>query len=240
MNTPDVHMRWDDLLFLHWPVEIAAMRALVPPELEIDTFDGFAWVALVPFRMIDARFRGFPSMPGLSNFYECNVRTYVRALNGDGQMVPGVWFFSLDAEHLLPVLGGNWMWSLNYIHSRFEVQRKRSVIDYQLQRRRSASERTHIRWERGEALPASEPGSIEHFLTERYWLFTKRWGVIKGGRVVHKPWPLRRARVEHLDDTLVASAGLRVQGEPIAHHSDSIQVEGYGLRTMASVKAADA
>ncbi len=233
-------MRWSNLLFLHWPVPVEAMRAAVPSELEIDTFDGTAWIALVPFLMEDTSFRGVPKLPGMSTFYECNVRTYVRARNADGDLVSGVWFFSLDAEHLLPVLGARWMWSLNYLHSTFTVTSMDGVNDYSLHRRANPQQRTHVMWHRGEELPIAEPGSIEHFLTERYWLFSKRRGRIMGGRVFHEPWPLRTAKVEHLDDTLIASAGFetafKAGVEPMALHADTLKVDGWKLKAMSAVR----
>jgi uncharacterized protein YqjF (DUF2071 family) len=226
---PDVRMTWNHLLFLHWRVEPAVMRRLIPAELDVDEFDGSAWVGLVPFRMEESRFRGVPRLPGLRDFYECNVRTYVR---GGGRS--GVWFFSLDAATLLPVLGGRWLWSLNYVHSRFAVTQDADVTDYRLERALGPwpSGRTRIRWRVGEAVPASVPGSLEHFLTERYWLFTKRFGRVLAGEVKHAPWSLRRAEVLDLDDSLVRAAGLRVSGEPIALAGDRLEVEGFKLRAI--------
>lgn len=225
-ETHAVRMTWRNLLFLHWRVPESAVRALVPEELEIDTFDGSAWVALVPFEMTDTSFRGVPRLPGLSRFYECNVRTYVR--HGDRA---GVWFFSLDAQRVLPVLGGRNLWSLNYVHSRFTVTSGERT-EYVLARRgwgRWPEARTRIVWTRGEALPPAQPGTLEYFLTERYFLFTKRRGRVMAGRIEHQPWPLRRAVVNELDDTLVTAPGLRVEGEPHAMMSDSIEVVGYPL-----------
>lgn len=226
-------MRWDNLLFLHWPVDPAALRPLIPAELELDLFNDRAWIALVPFRMEQTRFRGYPPLPGLSSFYECNVRTYVRAGDARGNDVPGVWFFSLDAERLLPVLGGKWLWSLNYIHSAFTVERDTDgTTDYRLARRARRSETSSVLWAPGEALPRSEPGTLEHFLTERYWLFTLRRGRVLGGRIEHEPWPLRSATVSRLDDTLVRAAGVEVKGEALAWHSDRLEVKGWNLVPM--------
>lgn len=222
-------MTWADLLFLHWPVEPAAIRKLVPAPLDIDLFDNQAWVALVPFRMRNARFRGWPSLPGLSDFYECNVRTYVRYRG-----LSGVWFFSLDAERLLPVLGGRWLWSLNYVAAGFDVRHDPAAarFDYSLSRRPGPWQAGHTRivWTCHEPLPAAATGSIERFLTERYWLFTQRRGRILAGQVHHPTWPLRRATVESLDDSLVTAAGLGVCGQPLAWASDGVDVEGWSLR----------
>src|SRR5689334_15035004 len=72
-----LHMRWHDLLFAHWPLDPVAVQAVVPAPLEVDTFDGQAWVAVVPFRMSEVRLRSFP-LPFANAFAEVNVRTYVR------------------------------------------------------------------------------------------------------------------------------------------------------------------
>ncbi|MCE2652180.1 MAG: DUF2071 domain-containing protein [Planctomycetaceae bacterium] len=227
-------MNWDNLLFLHWPVEPDLLRRLVPEPLEIDTFDGRGWVGLVPFTMADCRFAGVPCLPGLTNFYECNVRTYVRHRG-----VPGVWFFSLDAQTLLPVAGGRWLWSLNYVYSRFVVKRERpeagrgEVIDYRLSRRPGPwpAAETHVRWRAGDPLQRDPKGDdLASFLTERYWLYTKRRGSVWAGQVKHTPWSLRQAEVLHLEDTLVGAAGLEVGGLPLAYASEHMAVEGLALQ----------
>ena len=233
-DVPDVYMNWANLLFLHWRVEPAAMRPLVPEPLELDLFDDSAWIAIVPFRMEQNVFRGVPRLPGLANFHECNVRTYVK-YRGKA----GVWFFSLDAQTLLPVLGGRWLWNLNYVYSRFDVSQTgngtQRVTDYRLTRRHGPwhAGHSHIKWRTGEPLPTAQPGSLEHFLTERYWLFTRRGrgtrARILAGEVRHSPWSLREAELLHLDDTLIAAAGVTVSGPPIVHASEYLAVTGYNL-----------
>jgi uncharacterized protein YqjF (DUF2071 family) len=220
---PDVRMRWHDLLFLHWKVDVQRMRALVPAELELDCWEGSAWIALVPFEMRKTRFRGMPDLASLRQFPECNVRTYVRHRG-----VSGVWFFSLDAASLLPVLGARLTWSLPYVYSRIGIDRQGETTDYRLRRVVSGAT-SHIRWRRDEPLPESAPGSLEHFLTERYWLFSKRFGRIYRGRVAHAPWSLRRAELLELDDSLIAAAGAERAGAPHVLASDGIDVEGWSL-----------
>ncbi len=234
-EAPAVRMNWVDLLFLHWRVDPASMRGLVPEPLELDLFEGSAWVGLVPFRMESSTFRGVPRLPGLASFYECNVRTYVRFKGKTG-----VWFFSLDAQTLLPVLGGRWLWDLNYVYSSFHVACADNEIDYQLSRRPGPwpAARTHIAWRVGARIPTSRTGSLEHFLTERYWLFTKRVSrngpIICGGEVRHAPWSLRKAEVLRLDDTLVSAAGVSGLGtdRPVALASDHLAVDGFALRPL--------
>lgn len=223
---PDVRMNWANLLFLHWRVDAKKMRELVPRELDLDVLDGSAWVGLVPFRMEACDFKGVPRLPGTREFFECNVRTYVKYRGR-----AGVWFFSLDAQTLLPVLGGRWMWSLNYVHSKFDVSTQDNETDYRLTRRAGPWEngKTHVTWRRGELLAESATGSLAEFLTERYWLFTRRWGRIMAGRVIHKKWPLCRAEVLHVEDSLIAAAGLKVEGAPIAWAVENLEVTGTKL-----------
>ncbi|MCH2160939.1 MAG: DUF2071 domain-containing protein [Phycisphaerales bacterium] len=248
-QVPAIRMDWVDLLFLHWPVEEADLRSLVPPALDIDLHEGRAWIGLVPFRMAGVRPRVLgctpPSMPILnpSMFLECNVRTYVRYRGR-----PGVWFLSLDAASLMPVLAARTILRMNYCWSRFDVQRRGDHVEYSIQRRRSRAgfmRGTHPAWPHGqdlatpahsriswtysEPLPASQPGSLEHFLTERYSFYTMKKRRILDGRVVHAPWPLRKATVHELDDTLIAAGGLRVSGEPLVMGSDGVETRGFPL-----------
>jgi len=254
-------MRWDNLLFLHWPVRPAAIAAFLPPGVEVDTFAGDAFIALVPFRMEATRFAGVPNLPGLSSFYECNVRTYVKV-----GPLKAVWFFSLDAQTLLPVLGGRWLWNLNYIHSTFNVRRTAERTDYTVHRDTGAwplrslaspgtapgaaatplaaaplAASTRIVWSPGQTLPATQAGSLEHFLTERYYLSTFRWGQVKVGRLHHRPWPLRSATVHSLQDGFIPATGLPLGPILPALHSDSIDVIGWKLTTPeAAVKQLEA
>lgn len=232
---PSVRMSWTNLLFLHWRVDPTVVRPLLPSELELDVFDGRAWVGLVPFRMESCRFRGVPPLPSTVDFFECNLRTYARHRDR-----PGVWFFSLDAQTLLPVLGGRWLWSLNYVRSRFEVSSEDGPsgrrIDYALRRMPGPWPHAHARisWRAGEPLPGSRPGTLEHFLTERYWLFTRRRGRILAGRVHHEPWPLRSAVVERIEQTVTLAAGISddaIAGQtPVALASERVDVLGWNLR----------
>src|SRR5579864_3295886 len=159
---------WHDLLFAHWPVDAAVLRAKIPPQLEIDTFMGQAWIAVVPFRMSGVRLRGTPSVPWLSKFPELNVRTYVVAENK-----PGVWFFSLDAGNFLAVAVARAWFHLPYFRAHMSCGQRDGWVHYK-------SERTHGDGRdailHGKYRPIggafeSRPGSLEHFLTERYCLY---------------------------------------------------------------------
>src|SRR5881394_3715955 len=124
-------MRWHDLLFAHWPVEAARLREFVPPGLAIETFDGAAWLGVVPFRMSHVRARCLPPVPGLSAFPELNVRTYVRA-EGDG--CPGVWFFSLDAASRAAVRAARAVFGLAYMDARMSCRREGESVAYESRR----------------------------------------------------------------------------------------------------------
>jgi uncharacterized protein len=207
---------WHDLLFAHWCVDAALLRPQVPADLEIAAFDGQAWVGVVPFRMSGVRLRGTPALPWLSAFPELNVRTYVAA-NGK----PGVWFFSLDAGNPIAVAVARAWFHLPYFRARMECAETNGWIHY-------ASERTHRGAPAGilnaAYRPVGEvfeprPGTLEHFLTERYCLYsaTSR-GRIYRGEIHHPPWQLQAAEAEFAQNTMGQAAGLALpQGKPVLH-----------------------
>lgn len=234
--------RWLELAFLHWRVPAEELRPLVPSELTIDEFDGSAWIALVPFRMEGVRPWFAPAVPGISNFAETNVRTYVHL---DGRE-PGVWFFSLEAANRLAVWIARTFWHLNYQHAAMSLVRDEDRIRYETCRlwpdRSGVGGVVDLRI--GEPLDHSgpdgdgtaEPGSLEHFLAERYVLYTKTpKGHLLRGRVHHVPYPLRNATCEHLDDTLVAAAGIDVAARPPDHilFSEGVDVRVFSLERVS-------
>ena len=211
-----MHQRWTNLLFAHWPVAPDALRPLLPSSLTLDTFEGEAWVGVIPFHMSNVRPRGVPPMPWVSSFHELNVRTYVR-LGGRA----GVWFFSLDASNPLAVRAARAAVHLPYYDARMgmKVGPDGSVAYH--------SERTHhgappavfdatYRPE-GEAHRAA-PGTLEYFLVERYELFsTSRRGLLHV-RIAHPPWPLQRASARIERSTVAAAAGIALTGSPAQLH----------------------
>jgi hypothetical protein len=224
---PIGQMNWGKLLFMHWPIAPEALRPLIPERLTIDTFDGAAWIGVVPFTMWGVRPTFVPPIPGLSRFHELNVRTYVH-LNG----VPGVWFHSLDAASALAVWGARTFFHLPYFNARMSLKQESDRIVY-------ASERTHKRatparfqatWKIGDALPTSEPGSLAFFLTERYCLYAARGAKLYRMRIFHPPWPLRRAELESYDSTMIEAHGLPTpDSSPLLHYAEALHVEGWPL-----------
>jgi uncharacterized protein len=226
-------MTWRDLLFMHWPVDAEALRPFVPPSLSIDTFDGSAWLGVVPFHMTGVRPHYLPAVPGLSNFPEINLRTYVTA-----QDRPGVWFFSLDAHSRLAVRLARASFHLPY----FDADMSCDVINDGIHYR---SIRTHRGARPAEFVaryrPAGKPfesgrGSIENFLTERYCLYSAdKKGVVRRGEVHHRLWPLQPAEVEVQKLAMTQQIGLKLpQTGPILHFSRRLDVLAWLPRRISS------
>lgn len=215
--------RWERLTFLHWSFEPAAVQGLLPTGLEVETFDGRAWVGLVPFHMWVAPPR-MPAVPWLSTFCETNVRTYVRDRHGRS----GVWFFSLEASRLPAVVAARTTYLLPYFWASMRLHETPSRIEYVTRRRwpgpRRAGGSVVVR--PGERIPADQVTPLEHFLTARWRLFShSRGGNLRYAEAEHPPWPLRRVHVDRCDDSLLSAAGLpAVLDEPLAHYSPGVQV----------------
>ncbi|MPZ15530.1 MAG: DUF2071 domain-containing protein [Chloroflexi bacterium] len=208
--------RWHDVLFAHWPVAADDVRRLVPSALQLDTYDGVAWVGVVPFRMSGVRARWLPSVPWLSAFPELNVRTYV--LLGDK---PGVFFFSLDAGNRVAAAVARRWYHLPYFHAHMSVEHPGNAVGYRSQRiQRSDSSAQFVGHYRptGEmALPAQ--GSLAHWLTARYCLYAvDPHGVVYRGEIAHAPWPLQPAAAAIDRNTMADAAGLRLTGAPSLLH----------------------
>lgn len=213
---------WDQLTFLHWRAGADDVQRLLPPGLTVDTCEGSAWVGLVPF-YLRVGLPQMPPVPWLSQFAETNVRTYVRDANGDR----GIWFFSLDAARLGAVVTARATYRIPYFWSRMRVDREGDIVRYECRRRwpgpRGASSRAEI--EIGPAFAADELTELDHFLTARWALYSAPRFGLRRAEAAHDPWPLHRGRVLHLDDQLVAAAGLpQPVDEPLVHWSESVRV----------------
>ena len=238
VGRPLMHQSWGKLLFMHWRIEAECFRALLPKQLEIDTFDGSAWIAIAPFTMWDTRALPglLPPIPGFSSMHELNVRTYVHF-----ERVPGVWFFSLDCNSAAAVLGARAFYFLPYYKADIELKQEASTIDYSLVRvgdpPRDSRVGRHVRtefravWTIGENIPVSEPGSLEFFLTERYCLYSERAGEIYRARIHHAPWPLQKASLSLLNSTMIESLGLATpKDDPLLHYAEELRVDIWPLR----------
>lgn len=211
--------RWEQLTFLHWPYDPADVQRHLPPGLTVETYDGRAWVGLVPFRMT-VRVPGLPALPWLSRFPETNVRTYVTGPDG----VTGVWFFSLDAGRLPAVLGGRAL-NIRYCWARMRVGRRGDTVRYVSTRRwpgpRGARNVTEVRV----GAPMTDLSAFDHWLTARFRLWTTLAGRPVRMPAHHAPWALRNARVTGLDTGLVTATGLPAPATaPVVHFSDGVEV----------------
>lgn len=225
---PVMYQRWRTLLFLHWELPAEELARLLPPGLTLDTYEGRAFVGLVPFTMKGVRPAGLPPFPPLSDFHETNVRTYVHREGRD----PGVWFFSLDAANRIAVKLARAWFRLPYHFARMELRREGSWISYRSERRWPAPVPASCAVRcapKGEAV-ASTPGTLQHFLVERYFLYTQHGGALWRGQVHHPPYQVRGAEVEGLEESLLAAAGIaRPPVAPLVHFSDGVDVDVFRL-----------
>ena len=224
-------MDWRDALFLHWRVDADALRRVLPPNLELDTYDGAAWVSIVAFRITGARLRGMPPFAALPPFDEINVRTYVR-----DQEKGGVWFFSLDAANALAVLAARTGLHLPYIYARIDGSWRAGHCAYRSERTRDAdTARFSAEVSFGGAARHAAAGTLEQWLAERYCFFTVDGrGRVMRGDVAHEPWPLQDATATISANGLLSAAGIvALDAEPVAHASPGVSTRAWPLRRAA-------
>lgn len=208
---PVMRQRWAGLLFLHWPVDPALIQSRLPDGLFVDTYDGKAWLGVVPFYMEKVRPVMLPPIPRLSWFLELNVRTYVHDAAGN----PGVWFFSLDCNQPVAVEVARRFFHLPYEHAAMQSVWRGNQIDYRCRRKTRDAVFAEYRYETPSSPRIAEEGSLEWFLVERYLLFsTKPDGNIHCGHVNHTPYRIAPAKCDRW-----STEPLRLNGfdEPRAH-----------------------
>lgn len=244
---------WCDLLFAHWPIPIETMRSLVPPQLALDTWDGNAWIGVVPFRMQGVRPRWTPSLPWISAFPELNVRTYVK-VRDRGVEKAGVYFFSLEAANPLAVAIARSVFQLPYFHAQMTLQQDGERIHYTSQRTHRGTPAAHLIASYGPTSPVyqSKSGSFDAWLTERYALYTTGLPAIDPrqtvgtlqtarhmavdqpiyiGEIHHIRWPLQRATATFQVNQITNAGGIPLPEEPpICHFVRQINVVVWPLR----------
>ena len=220
---------WHDLLFAHWPVDARLLQERLPAGLLLDTFNGEAWVGVVPFRMTNVAPRGVPALPLVSSFLELNVRTYVRA---HGK--PGVYFFSLDANSALAVAAARALFHLPYFVASMNVDEQHGQFVYTSSRQTQAGGVAEFAATYGPVGYAvtPEPGSLEHFLTERYCLYTvDSVSRLRRLEIHHAPWPLQTAEATIAVNTMTDVAGIRLPSQaPLLHFAKRQDVVAWPLR----------
>jgi uncharacterized protein YqjF (DUF2071 family) len=209
---------WNDLLFAHWPLSPATLRPLVPSVLPLDTYNGDCWLAVTPFHMTGVRPRFVPPLPGISAFPELNVRTYV---NYGGK--PGVFFFSLDAGSRLAARAARATYHLPYFHARMNVVDRDGWLVYQSIRGRHAE--FHGRYRPKAPVQLREPRTLEHWLTERYCLYTVFHNSVYRAEIHHAQWPLQDAEAEISANTMAGAAGIELpKTAPLLHFARKLDV----------------
>jgi uncharacterized protein YqjF (DUF2071 family) len=225
---------WHHLLFLHWEVPPQELQALIPEGLDLDTFDGKAYVGLVPFTLSGVRPLLAPPLPWISTFHEVNVRTYVHRKGAD----PGVWFFSLDASSTIAVAAARAAYKLAYFHAQIEFfvsNDATPTIDVTSQRddpRGMKPGNARVRYAPMEGITThAVPGTLDHFLLERYILYSAGDDhQLYRARVHHQPYPMQRADLLDLDETLVWAAGIRrPESAPLRHYAREVNVKVYPI-----------
>ena len=224
-----LRQRWSRLLFAHWPVPAADVQQRLPCGLRVDTFDGWAWLGVVPFLMDRVRFRTVAehsvAVPTAHAFTELNLRTYVIAPDGRA----GVYFFSLDAGSLLAVLGARVAFGLPYFWARMHMAEQGSGVRYTSHRRvgRPADFAASYR---SLGTPSPED-DLRRFLTERYAFFTRFLGNVQAGEIHHGPWQLENAEAEFEQNGLPSAFGFTLPDRPpLLHYAPEVHMQAWTIR----------
>jgi hypothetical protein len=226
--------RWDCLSFIHRACEPEVVQRVLPQGLEVDTFNGAAWIGLIPFRLT-VRGPALPALPWISRFAEVNVRTYVRGPDGRR----GIWFLSLDADRLGAVVVARRWYRIPYVWGATRLTETPRTVRYESRRRWPGPAGAELRLTVAptEPIAPSDITELERFLTCRWRLYSPAPLALPATRirfvttqVEHPPWSLRRARVLELREGLLEAAGLPGFGSDLlAHFSPGVRVR-FGAR----------
>ena len=229
---PIMHKSWDKLLFLHWEMPVEVIRALIPKPLVIDTFEGKAWISITPLTIYDVRPVLVPPVPYLSWLHELNVRSYVHY---DG--VPGVWFFSLDANNLPAVFGARLFFKLPYFSADISLETDGNDVVFKSFRSASGARLT-VKWTIGDPLPPAEAGTLDFFLVERYSLYTADEHSSYRCRIHHQPWLLQKTeRWSDFESNMAEANGLPTpDGPPLIHCGGPVDVDVWPLEKIVDRK----
>jgi uncharacterized protein YqjF (DUF2071 family) len=227
---PVMYQTWKELLFLHWEIDPQLIQKTLPEGLYVDTFEGKAYIGLVPFFMLNIRPTWFFSVPGISNFLEVNVRTYVHDKNG----VPGVWFYSLDANQSLAVWLARTFFKLPYYNAKMSAKwnAAKDALLYTSERKGTSQKSTFNYVAKQDLIEASY-GTLDFFLLERYILFS--WNSSKKklmkGQVFHTPYQYANTEVYQWDDTLLRLNQFSLPNEPplLMQYASGVDVDVFAI-----------
>ena len=223
---------WSDLMFIHWQVDPDKIQETLPAGLTVDTFDGDAYLGIVPFMMSRVKVGWLPVVPWICAFPETNLRTYVIDEAGD----PGVWFYSLEAARVVPVMAARMFWHLNYRWAKMSINKTNNKIEYRGDRMAKPHASYHVDAEIFSNEPAkpAEPGSLTFFLVERYVMFTQSGSSpLYSGRVWHSPYQLLESQVNQCEQTITDAAGFEVDRTPDhVIYSPGVETKLYPLQAL--------
>ena len=221
VHTAVMLQRWHRLTFIHWPYDPSVIRAHIPRGLNLDLWEGRAWVSMTPFLLRDLHPPALPAVPWLSEFPETNLRTYVT--NSAGR--PGIWFFSLEAARLAAVLAARATYGLPYMWSNMTIEDRGPSIAYSGRRRwpRPEGAGYDVEVKIGSAIPAADVTNFDRFLTARFRLYSRIAGRLAFADVEHPPWPLASACLSRITQSLTSAAGLpEPESAPLAQFSEGV------------------
>jgi len=212
---------WEHLLFANWPVPADAIRRLIPEELEVDTYDGQAWISVIPFLMSGIRLRVCPVIPYTSTFTEINVRTYVKS-----KTQAGVFFLTLDASNPLVTRIAKAWYRLPYYHAKMSFQQQREQIEFRSSRMGFVPADFYGRYRPVDKCFHPREGTIEHWLTERYIHYCKcaATSQVFHGEVFHQPWKLQEAKAEIDINTMTQNLNITLSNQPtLVYYSRGVE-----------------
>ena len=192
---------WEDLLFMHYPIDPGVLRNYVPQELELDVYENSGWISIIPFKVTKMRARGIPPLPLVNAFLEINVRTYVKYKD-----IPGIYFFSLDANHFLYVIGLKTAIGLPYKHAYMVCKQMNNAFQFKSHRLsdKSTSEKIDLTYTRGNVLFETLPGTLDYWLLERYCMYSYLGKYLIRGDIHHDKWKVSKATATTTINTMIS------------------------------------
>ena len=190
---------WNDMLFLHYQISPIHIRPYVPKSLELDLYEGKAWISIIPFKVTKMRARGLPHFPFLHTYLELNVRTYVKYKG-----TPGIYFFSLDANKLLAVLGAQM--SLGLPYKKAEMSFLQDDNQFLFNSKRAGTEPDYqfdVLYERQKILYEPLPDSLDYWLLERYCMYSILGNLVIRGDIHHDQWKVSMVHAEISANTML-------------------------------------